>query len=432
MADDTDLLDGPEINDSLAIRPNAGVPTPTPPDVAPPAAASPAMPIAPPVQPNMKTAILGSVGARPDPNAPQYQPVKPSMGKQILGALSAGALGFKNPALGVQVGHELSQAPIVAAQQKYGTDVNDYNARFNEALQTNNAEQEDTLRQSQENKNNAEADKAERPSPEKLENVNQGYAAAITDAVSRGADPATDPHVMAWKSAVDSLQKPEKKTAEDEAISDYEQANKLPDTPANRDKARETLKTRDRTPRQPTDREEWQKDHPGEPIENYWTAKAGAGAASKNQAAEESKQAAQQYADDYIKGGNFTGPGDEALMEKYFELAKPSSGFRMTQPQIEMLTQARDTMDSIVAKGKHYFTPEAPYFSTRQREQIVKTMSSLQQASDESKAKSSGGKSGGSSGGGKLSLDEAKDYLQKAGGDKDKARAMAKKDGRSF
>lgn len=208
MADDTDLLDGPEINDSLAIRPNAGVPTPTPPDVAPPAAASPAMPIAPPVQPNMKTAILGSVGARPDPNAPQYQPVKPSMGKQILGALSAGALGFKNPALGVQVGHELSQAPIVAAQQKYGTDVNDYNARFNEALQTNNAEQEDTLRRSQENKNNAEADKANRPEQPKPENLQQGYSAAITDALARGADPTTDPHVMAWKAAVDASIKP--------------------------------------------------------------------------------------------------------------------------------------------------------------------------------------------------------------------------------
>lgn len=208
MSDDTDLLDGPEINDSLAIRPNAGVPTPTPPDVAPPAAASPSMPIAPPVQPNMKTAILGSVGPRPDPNAPQYQPVKPSMGKQILGALSAGALGFKNPALGVQVGHELSQAPIVAAQQKYGTDVNDYNARFNEALQTNNAEQEDTLRQSQENKNNAEADKANRPEQPKPENLQQGYSAAITDALARGADPTTDPHVMAWKAAVDASIKP--------------------------------------------------------------------------------------------------------------------------------------------------------------------------------------------------------------------------------
>jgi hypothetical protein len=189
------------------------------------------------------------------------------------------------------------------------------------------------------------------------------------------------------------------------------------------------LKESERTPRAPTDREEWQKDHPGEPIENYWKAKAEAPAAAKAESGEEAGRAAQQYADDYMASGKFTGPGDEALMEKYFELAKPSSGFRMTQPQIEMLRKAQDIMNSIIAQGKHLFSPESPYFSDTQRKQIVETMKNLERAREEVKP---GGGKGGERGGAKLTVNEARDYLQKAGGDKNKARQMAKADGRSF
>jgi hypothetical protein len=194
--------------------------------------------------------------------------------------------------------------------------------------------------------------------------------------------------------------KPDKPASEqDKEVSDYEQAHGLPDTPANRDKARDTIKTRDKTPRQPTDREEWMKDHPGESIDNFWKAKAGAGGAAKAEAGEESGKAAQAYADDYLKSGKFTGAGDEALMEKYFELAKPSSGFRMTQPQIEMLTKAQDLMNSVVAKGKHLFSPEAPYFSPELRSQIVETMKNLQKARDEVKPQAGGKVSAATAGG---------------------------------
>jgi hypothetical protein len=108
--------------------------------------------------------------------------------------------------------------------------------------------------------------------------------------------------------------------------------------------------------------------------------KAGAG----NQAAQD----ALSYAQDYLASGKFTGAGDEALMEKYFELAKPSSGFRMTQPQIEMLTKAQDVMNSVVAKGKHLFSPESPYFSPTLRQQIVDTMTRIEET------KGQGGKAG--------------------------------------
>lgn len=84
-----------------------------------------------------------------------------------------------------------------------------------------------------------------------------------------------------------------------------------------------------------------------------------------------------QYANDYMTGGRYTGTGDEALMEKFFDLAKPSSGFRMTQPQIEMLTKARDAQQGLTAQVKHYLSPEAPYFDDQQRKNIVKTMNDI-------------------------------------------------------
>lgn len=93
------------------------------------------------------------------------------------------------------------------------------------------------------------------------------------------------------------------------------------------------------------------------------------------------------YAEEYLKGGSFTGPSDEALMEKFFELAKPSTGFRMSQPQQNMLMQTRDLVQGATAKMKHAFTPDAPYFDDQQRKNIVQTMRDLAKA----KGISSGG-----------------------------------------
>lgn len=84
-----------------------------------------------------------------------------------------------------------------------------------------------------------------------------------------------------------------------------------------------------------------------------------------------------QYASDYMEGKNFTGPGDEALMEKFFEVAKPSTGFRMSQPQQNMLMETRDAYQGIVARGKHLLSPNAPYFDDTQRANIVKTMNDI-------------------------------------------------------
>lgn len=98
-------------------------------------------------------------------------------------------------------------------------------------------------------------------------------------------------------------------------------------------------------------------------------------------------KAAVDFANSYVKDGKFTGAEDEALLEKYFELAKPSSGFRMTQPQMQMLQRARSWTQGIGAQLKHATT--GTYFDDDQRKEIVGAINDL--------AKATGIKSEGSS-----------------------------------
>lgn len=82
-----------------------------------------------------------------------------------------------------------------------------------------------------------------------------------------------------------------------------------------------------------------------------------------------------KYGQGYLQNGVFTGSGDEALQEKFFELAKPSTGFRMTKAQMDMLQQSRGWMEGIGAKVRH--ATSGTWFSDEQRQQIVKTMEDL-------------------------------------------------------
>lgn len=104
-----------------------------------------------------------------------------------------------------------------------------------------------------------------------------------------------------------------------------------------------------------------------------------AGTAAKAQAAidkvNEPVDAAMNYANDYLTRGTYTGSGDEALQEKFFELAKPSVGFRMTQPQIDLLQNSRSWINSAAAHLRHATT--GTWFSDTQRKEIVQTMKDL-------------------------------------------------------
>jgi hypothetical protein len=105
---------------------------------------------------------------------------------------------------------------------------------------------------------------------------------------------------------------------------------------------------------------------------------AKAGTFAKAQAATEPAKQALDYATNYGNMPVHTGPGDEALMEKFFELAKPSTGFRMSQPQMDMLKNAQSTMGGMEAHLRHMTT--GTWFSDNQRKQIVSTMGDLARA----------------------------------------------------
>jgi len=370
--------------------------------------------------PTMTPSLMTS-GTPPAGKSPMAEQPKPLMGeppqKGWLGKIGGGLTKMGNIAGDIFAPGVMANIP--------GTDMNKRMVA-NRAERTKEKQQQLGTEQENADANKSRADTearketfAEIKGPQaKTENVQQGYADAIRDALANERDPNTDPHVQAWKKALQDEQKPqetktpfeawqkqnpnapasdwlalEAKNKSDEktpseaeqAVSDYLQGHGMADTPANRDKARDTLKTRDRTPRQPTEREEWMKDHPGASMEDYWKAKASGPAAAKEQAGEHAGEAALQYANDYMSTKQFTGPGDEALMEKFFELAKPSSGFRMTQAQIEMLQHARDLMGSLEAKAKHLFSPDSPWFSDTQRKQIVTTMNNLAKSREEVK-----------------------------------------------
>ena len=107
------------------------------------------------------------------------------------------------------------------------------------------------------------------------------------------------------------------------------------------------------------------------------------------------------YANTYMSQGTadrkaFTGPGDEALMDKYFELAKPSSGFRMTPGQQKMLIDSRGWMGSL--EGRAYHKINGTWFNPQQRQQIVATMGNL--AVSKGITPGGGGETGGDGAGG--------------------------------
>jgi hypothetical protein len=110
-----------------------------------------------------------------------------------------------------------------------------------------------------------------------------------------------------------------------------------------------------------------------------------AGTAQKQQAALEKDigpgRDAMNYVNNYMQGGKFDGAHDEAMMEKYFDLAKPSTGFRMSKPQQDMLKQSQSFYDSLKASGRHLLT--GTWFSDTQRKQIRNAMQDLATAKEE-------------------------------------------------
>ena len=72
----------------------------------------------------------------------------------------------------------------------------------------------------------------------------------------------------------------------------------------------------------------------------------------------------------YVEGGVFDGPGDLALQHEFFTATQPSTGFRMTKVQQDILQGSQSWLNSIQAKTRHLAT--GTWFSDDQRRQIAK------------------------------------------------------------
>ncbi|HEY6339348.1 MAG TPA: hypothetical protein VIW68_12715 [Candidatus Sulfotelmatobacter sp.] len=91
-----------------------------------------------------------------------------------------------------------------------------------------------------------------------------------------------------------------------------------------------------------------------------------------------------QAADDYVKGGKFTGPDDYALMNQFQEMivSGQKAGIRFTKNEQDMLRGAQSTLNSIKAGAKHVVS--GSYFSDDERKQIVNTMKGIATRSQKS------------------------------------------------
>ena len=96
---------------------------------------------------------------------------------------------------------------------------------------------------------------------------------------------------------------------------------------------------------------------------------------SKEGTADAPTVSALTFANNYLKSGEYTGPSDEALQDQFFQMAKPSSGFRMNQAQITQLHNMASWMNS--GKGLAYHASNGTWFAPEQRQQIVHTMNEL-------------------------------------------------------
>lgn len=125
---------------------------------------------------------------------------------------------------------------------------------------------------------------------------------------------------------------------------------------------------------------------PGTAIPQGSTTPQQAGAnAAKDSKEQEDMQADKRFVNDYLTNQTHTGPGDEALLERFFNATKPSTGFKMNQAQIALLTRLRSFSSSAKAFMAH--ATGGTLFDDKQRGEIVDAINKV----IDSKSKGSSG-----------------------------------------
>lgn len=79
---------------------------------------------------------------------------------------------------------------------------------------------------------------------DEVANPQAGYARAIADALKNNRDPEKDPHVLAWRGAIEATQKESQPNEKSEDIKDILEANKWPNDAAHREMARAQIAKR--------------------------------------------------------------------------------------------------------------------------------------------------------------------------------------------
>lgn len=96
---------------------------------------------------------------------------------------------------------------------------------------------------------------------------------------------------------------------------------------------------------------------------------------AKNAAEQKSLKEDQDFVNDYLNNQTHTGPGDEALLERFFNVTKPSTGFRMNQAQIALLTKLRSFSSTVKAFMAHQ--TGGTLFDDKQRREIADTINQI-------------------------------------------------------
>lgn len=369
--------DYPPVDSSAPMTRSAPLPSVAAPDLGAPSGDSGLSEYAPvSTGPNLAEDVYA--GRVAPPTESEYAPVKPSLKRIALGGLLGGVAGIHNPQFGAEVGSEFIGAPAAQREKNIASDTKEYNAALTQGRQAS----QDQLEQ------------AKDQSTEALQHAQEGEANARTNAIN---NPQPTPKADNWQMVPDTNWEIDTATGE---------TREAKGVPANRTAKPETLEMGDSTyqwdgskwnkigPAKKSDTEAgtWslQEDKDGKPI--LMNSKTGetkpANGIQKSGTKAKADEATQkelepldsdeQFADDYLNNGVFTGPKDEALQEKYFDLAKPSTGFRMSQPQIDMLQNSRNWMGSAEAHLRHM--ENGTWFSNDQRRQIVSAMHDLAEA----------------------------------------------------
>jgi hypothetical protein len=389
--------------------------------------------------PNLQKDIMaGSVSA---PQSSQYTPVEPSKGKTILNRIAAGMVGFRNPGEGVDVRRRFEQEPQRVAQQNLANDTNQYNTAFTQGIQGQNAASETALRGAQAEHLGAETAALKNPQPKPKEEVWKVVPGVQGPNGEPMQEEQNSGQMRVAPGGASVTEKNAGKPSEvDKDVSDYLASKGLPDTPANREKARESRAARDRPPVQGSFMPLYGKD--GQVV-GAWnpangqvqhapalpgTTSQGVGQQDKAAAAVDKKIApykavvdeAEQAAALKDMGDKGNAEADVGLALTFFKAMRSGttggSGIRFTQQENNLIMDSRNLWGSLEVKGNKLLSNGQP-LSREQRKEIFDVITVYKNAAQRHIQEAQGGgtqsggtpTSGGGGGGGKV-LVEGKDF----------------------